>query len=152
MTRATWNDMGKLFDGLNTFVDVFGEDIFSGKRPTDREAETTDSDWVPRADVLEAADHVEIRAEIPGVTQKEIAVSVTNNVLTLKGEKSREDGGEVGNYHRVERIYGRFHRSFTLPPNLQTDNIKATFKDGVLVVSIPKVEEAKPKEINISVE
>ena len=152
MRRTAWHDMEELFDRFNVFVDVFDNDIFGGKRAADRATETSDADWAPRADVLESADHIEIHAELPGVTQKEITVSVTNNVLTLKGEKRKEDDGESGTYHRTERVYGRFDRSFTLPDNLQTDNIKARFKDGVLAVSIPKVAEAQPKEININVE
>ena len=150
MKRTAWHDMEELFDRFNVFVDVFGNDIFGGKRTADQATEASNADWAPRADVLESADHIEIHAELPGVNQKEITVSVTNNVLTLKGDKRKED--ESGTYHRTERVYGSFDRSFTLPDNLQTDNIKAKFKDGVLVVSIPKVAEAQPKEININVE
>ena len=152
MRRTAWHDMEDLFDRFNVFVDVFGNDIFGGRRAAGRATEASDADWAPRADVLEADDRIEIHAEIPGVNQEEITVSVTNNVLTLKGEKRQEDDGESGTFHRTERVYGSFDRSFTLPDNLQTDNIKAIFKDGVLMVSIPKVAEVQPKEININIE
>ncbi|MYE89174.1 Hsp20/alpha crystallin family protein, partial [Candidatus Poribacteria bacterium] len=101
---------------------------------------------------LEADEHVEIRAEIPGLSEKDVQVSVTDDVLTLKGEKTQESEDKDQKYHRVERSYGRFQRSFTLPANLDPEDIKAKFTNGVLTVSIPKVKEVEPKEVQISVE
>ena len=121
-------------------------------RPARYRAENGSLDWLPAVDILEADDHVEIRAEIPGLTEKDVHVSVTDDVLTLKGEKKHESEEKDRKYHRVERSYGRFQRSFTLPANLNPEDIKAKFTNGVLTVSIPKVEEVKPKEIQISVE
>ena len=87
-----------------------------------------------------------------GLSEKDVQVSVTDDVLTLKGEKTQENEQDDQKYHRVERSYGRFQRSFTLPANLNPEAIKAKFTNGVLTVSIPKAEEVQPKEIQISVE
>ncbi len=155
MTSLTrWRPRRNLLDihrGMDrVFDDIFRpfEDFFSPARYR----EWNNRDWLPAVDVLEADDHVEIRAEVPGLSEKDVHVSVTDNVLTLKGEKTQETSENGENYHRVERSYGSFQRSFTLPRNLQAENTVASFKNGVLTVSIPKVEEVKPKEIQISVE
>ena len=102
-------------------------------------------DWMPVVDILEANEHVEIRAEIPGLSEKDVQVSVTDDVLTLKGEKTQASEENDQKYHRVERSYGRFQRSFTLPANLNPEDIKAKFMNGVLTVSIPKAKEVQPK-------
>ncbi len=107
--------------------------------------------WSPSVDIAETDDSFEVRAELPGVTQDDIQVSVKENRLTLKGEKRQEQVDDSKNYRRVERPYGRFQRAFTLPPTVKADDIKAEFKDGVLTLDIPKAEEAKPTEIPIRV-
>ena len=132
------NDMSRLFD--------------QWYRPTRNSAEGENLDWMPVVDILEANGHVEIRAEMPGLSEQDVQVSVTDDVLTLKGEKTQESEQNDQKYHRVERSYGRFQRSFTLPANLNPEAIKAKFTNGVLTVSIPKAEEVQPKEIQISVE
>jgi HSP20 family protein len=121
-------------------------------KPARYRAEGESLDWVPVVDILEADEHVEIRAEIPGLSEKEVQVSVTDDVLTLKGEKTQESEDKDQKYHRVERSYGHFQRSFTLPAHLDPKDIKAKFTHGVLTVSIPKVKDAEPKEIQIGVE
>ena len=130
------NEMNRVFDGF------FG--------PGGERRRENNGDWAPAVDISETADGVAIRAEIPGVSERDAHVSVTNNVLTLTGEKKQESSDTGENYHRVERSYGNFQRSFTLPRNLQTENTTAAFKNGVLTISIPKIEEVKPKEIKIS--
>ena len=132
------NEMSRLFDNWY--------------RPTRYRADGENLDWAPVVDILEADEHVEIRAEIPGLSEKDVQVSVTDDVLTLKGEKTQETEDTNQKYHRVERSYGRFQRSFTLPANLDPEDIKAKFTHGVLTVSIPKVKEVEPKEVQISVE
>ena len=131
-------DMNRLFDQWT--------------RPARYRAEGESLDWMPVVDILEADGHVEIRAEMPGLSEQNVQVSVTDDVLTLRGEKTQESEAEDKKYHRVERSYGRFQRSFTLPANLNAGDIKAKFTNGVLTVSIPKVEEVQPKEVQISVE
>ena len=144
MVRTTWIDMDKVFDNFGAFGDFFG-----GSRHGHPEAEATD--WVPPVDILETEEGVEILAEIPGVSQGDINISLTNNVLTLKGEKKQISEG-VENSRRAERKYGSFHRSFTLPLDRQLDDVRATFKDGVLTIFIPGTKQAKPREIEISIE
>ena len=157
MARTTWIDMDKVFDDFEVFGDMgkfFGDtfrgfdDVFGGNRHSHSETEATD--WIPSVDVLETGEGVEILAEIPGVSQEDINISLTNNVLTLKGEKKQINEG-VKNVRRTERKYGSFHRSFTLPLDLQLDAVRATFKDGVLTVSIPQAKPAEPREVEINV-
>lgn len=108
-------------------------------------------DWAPVVDVAETKDEVIVRAEVPGMTKEEISVTLQDDVLTLRGEKKQEKTEKEADFHRIERSYGSFVRSFTLPTLVQTDKVKAAYKDGVLTVTLPKAEEVKPKEISISV-
>ncbi len=111
------------------------------------------SSWMPPVDVYETKEHLVVKAEAPGLEKDSFKVSVENNVLTLSGEKKHEmtEGDPEGNYHRSERCYGKFSRSFTLPNNVDVSKVKAKYRNGVLEVSLPKKEEAKPKEITIDV-
>ena len=111
----------------------------------------TEGTWAPSVDIYESKDAITIDAELPGLNQKDISVTVVDNVLTIKGEKKQEKEVKEENYHRVERSYGLFSRSFTLPVGVKADNIKASYKDGVLKITLPKAEEAKPKQIDIDV-
>jgi HSP20 family protein len=94
---------------------------------------------------------VVLKAELPGVDPKDVDIRIENNVLTLSGERKLDTEVQRENYHRVERAYGSFTRSFTLPSSVDTGNVKADFKDGVLRITLPKREEAKPKQIQINV-
>ena len=114
------------------------------------ETDTEETYWMPTVDISETENDFEIRAELPGVSESDVNISVTDNRLTVKGEKRQEAEVEGKNYHRVERRYGNFQRSFTLPRNVETSNIKAGYTDGVLTVLIPKPEAAKPTEIPIT--
>ena len=147
-TLATWKPARELFDIHREVNRVFGN--FLGRRGTPRVA--VRRNWLPPVDIVDADDRVEIRVEVQGLSEEDINVSITENVLTLKGEKKNESDGKAGDYRRVERGYGQFQRSFTLPGNLQTDQTKAGFKNGVLTISVPKTEQAQPKEIPISTE
>lgn len=106
--------------------------------------------WAPSVDVSETNDSFEVCAELPGVAKDDVHVSVKDNLLTLSGEKRQEKEDENQNYRRVERRYGSFQRRFTLPPEVETDAIKAEYTDGVLTLSIPKPETVKPTEIPIT--
>ena len=90
-------------------------------------------------------------AEVPGMLKEEIKINISENTLTIKGEKKEEKKEDDHNYHRVERRYGTFQRSFTLPTQIRGNKVKATYKDGVLTITLPKKEEVKPKEIPITV-
>ena len=107
--------------------------------------------WIPPVDIYEHEGSLVLKAELPGIDPKDVDVKVENNVLTLQGERKFDSEVKREQYHRVERAYGRFTRSFTLPNVVDTANIKAEFKDGLLRVVMPKREEAKPKQISISV-
>ncbi|MDI6755659.1 MAG: Hsp20/alpha crystallin family protein [Thermodesulfobacteriota bacterium] len=116
-----------------------------------REEEIVQGTWVPAVDIYETNEAIVLKAELPGITPKEITVEVKDNTLTLKGEKKFEKEVQEENYHRVERSYGSFQRVFTLPGTVQQDKVKAKFKEGILEVNIPKIEEAKPKQIKVEV-
>lgn len=109
-------------------------------------AETT---WRPLADVSETKDGFTVMVEMPGMKQEDIAVSVEENVLSVKGERKREtESNQEGNV-RIERIYGSFERQFTFPVTVDTDRIDASYRDGVLEIRLPKKEEAKPRTVRI---
>lgn len=134
------------FSFHNEMGRIFGDLFVSHEGGTDAE----EISWIPTVDISETENGYEIRAELPGVSEDDVNVSVTDNVLTLKGEKRQEAETEGKNYRRVERRYGSFQRRFTLPSEVKTDDIKAKFSDGVLVLSIPKPEAVKPTEISIT--
>jgi HSP20 family protein len=108
--------------------------------------------WAPPVDVYEKEDEIVITAELPGMQQEDIEVEVHDGILSIRGEKKVSTEVNEDHYHFVERSYGSFERSFTLPAKVQGDNVKATYKDGVLKVHLPKAEEAKPKKISVSVD
>ena len=109
-------------------------------------------DWAPRVDIAETDKAFEIKAEIPEVNKEDVKVTVHNGVLTIQGERKQEKEQKGKKFHRVERLYGSFTRSFTLPDNVDETKISASFKDGVLNLQIQKTEEAKPKSIEVKVE
>ena len=115
------------------------------------EEEITQGTWVPPVDIYETNDSIVLEAELPGITKDSISLEVKDNTLTLKGEKKFEKDVKEENYHRVERSYGSFQRVFTLPSTVQQDKVKAKFRDGILEITLPKVEEAKPKQIKVEV-
>ncbi|MDY7033158.1 MAG: Hsp20/alpha crystallin family protein [Thermodesulfobacteriota bacterium] len=108
-------------------------------------------EWLPTADISETKDKLLIKAELPGLDAKDINVSVSGDLLTIKGEKKKEEEDKNEHHHCVERYYGSFQRSFRLPVNVQSDKVEATFEKGVLNITLPKSEEAKKKEIEIKV-
>jgi HSP20 family protein len=106
----------------------------------------------PSVDIFEEKDEIVVKAEIPGIGKEDIDVNITENTITISGEKKKEEKVEDKDYYRFERSYGSFSRSFDLPTNIQTDKAKATFKDGVLEIRMPKTEEAKKKEVKVKIE
>jgi HSP20 family protein len=128
--------------GLNHIFDRFFNDFVN-------DYEQDSVTWAPRIDVHESTDAYEVLADMPGLDKKDIEVSLENNVLTLKGERKSENSKEDKNYHYSERAHGAFCRSFSLPERVNEGAIKAEYKDGVLRLTLPKSEEAKPKQISI---
>ncbi len=107
--------------------------------------------WLPPVDIVEKENEYQVHIELPGVDKSDVKINVANSVLTIKGEKKTESEENNKNYHRTERCYGSFQRSFTLPTSVKADKIEATYNNGVLMIVLPKVEEAKPKEIEVKV-
>jgi len=107
--------------------------------------------WAPAVDIFEHEGNLVLKAELPGIEAKDVDIRLENNVLTLRGERHFDNEVKRESYHRVERSYGTFSRSFTLPSVVDQEKIKAEYKDGVLRVTLPKKDEAKPKQISISV-
>ena len=143
---TTHRPMRNLFSLHNEMGRIFGDLSVSHEGGTDAE----ETAWMPTVDISETENGYEIRAELPGVSGDDVNVSVTDNVLTVRGEKHQEAETDGKNFHRVERRYGSFQRRFTLPRHAETDAIKAEFKDGVLTLGIPKAEVAKPTEVPIT--
>jgi HSP20 family protein len=110
------------------------------------------SGWAPSVDIYEDKDRLVLKADLPGINEKDISLDVDGNRLTLNGERRMEKETKEENYHRIERAYGQFVRSFTLPNTIDADGIKATYKNGVLEVSLPKKEEVKPKHVSIDID
>jgi HSP20 family protein len=106
--------------------------------------------WNPSVDIYENKDHIVLEAELPGMDRDDFELSVENNVITLRGERQFEKKEDTDNYHRVERSYGAFTRSFTLPQTVSADGATAEYRNGVLRVTLPKREEAKARKIQIS--
>lgn len=117
----------------------------------DREEALTTSTFAPPVDVYEDEHHVTLNIEVPGIEEKDIDVRVENNVLTVHGERKFEKEQKEENFRRVERQYGSFNRSFTLPNTVDTDNIQASYGKGILKIQLSKKAEAKPKQIKVNV-
>lgn len=120
-------------------------------RELDQTFETAarDASWTPAVDIHEETQRFLVRADLPGVKPADIEVTADKGVLTLRGERQFDQRDVDGHYSRVERVSGRFVRTFTLPENVHTDGIKAQFKDGVLELSIPKVAKPEPRRIEV---
>jgi len=139
--RDVFGDLFDMQEQMNRmFTEFFGE----------RESGLNEGAWLPAVDVSETETAIVVRAELPGLSQNDIELSLKNNVLTLKGEKKQETKKEDESFHRTECCFGSFTRSFSLPATVKQDNIQAKFKDGVLEITLPKVEEAKPQKIAIA--
>ena len=140
-----FRDLLSLQDRMNRMFD----ESYRGRSASDDWA--LGGSWAPAVDIYEHEGNIVLTAELPGVDPKDVDVRVENNVLTLRGERKWSEDVQRESYHRVERAYGSFTRSFTLPNVVDTEKIKADFKDGMLKLVLPQREEAKPKQISINV-
>ena len=127
------------------------DESFSGSARTNDDDWALGGSWAPAVDIYEKDGNIVLKAELPGIDAKSVDVRVENNVLTLRGERKFDESVSKDNFHRVERAYGTFTRSFTLPTVVDTGKIKAEFKEGVLKLTLPKREESKPKQIQVEV-
>jgi HSP20 family protein len=140
-----FRELATMQDRMNR---LFGE--FYTRRPEDDVM--TRGDWIPPVDIYQNGAHeLVLKVELPGISREDIDLRVENNTLTIRGERKREQEVKDEQYHRVERIYGSFSRSFSLPQTISTEGVKADFRDGVLTVTLPTREEAKPRQIPVSI-
>ena len=147
MAIVRWEPFRDLLTTQREFDRLFKE-AFS---PMSGETEVSTRSWAPPVDIYETEDAIVLKAELPGVDPKDVEVRVEDNTLYLKGERKFEKEVKEQNYHRVERSYGSFARSFSLPNSIDAEKVKAEYKDGMLTLTMPKREEAKPKTIKIDV-
>lgn len=131
-------EMNRLFD-------------FSLSRPGYDDTSLLGGQWGPAIDIYDSKDNLVVKADLPGLSKDEIDVSIQENILTISGEKKRESKVKEEDYFREERFYGSFHRAITLPTEVDRTKVQANFKDGVLELTLPKKEEAKPQQIKIDV-
>ena len=131
------NQLSRMFEPFSHVAN--DEDVVSGT-------------WVPPIDVAETQEKILVRAEVPGMKQEDIQIEFENGLLTLRGERKLEKQEEGATYHRVERVYGKFSRAFTLPRSVDPERIAASYRDGILEIEVPKKEEAKLKQIKIAVQ
>jgi HSP20 family protein len=136
------NGLSGLLDQVNRLF----ESSFPGR--SDNSALTT---WAPAVDIYETENELVVKADLPDVSEKDLDVRIENNTLTIRGERKFEKKVEEENYLRVERTYGSFSRSFSLPNTVNSEAIKADYKNGVLTVELPKRAESKPKQIKVNV-
>jgi len=149
---TVWKPFGELapfrdFEWMRRDMDRLWNSFF--ERGTLRSEEG--GEWLPSLDVAETKNEIVVKAEVPGLEPKDIDISLSDGLLTIKGEKKQEREEKEENYHLVERSYGSFARSIRLPNEVQSDKINASYKNGVLKIVLPKSEEAKKKEIKIKV-
>ena len=142
--RNPYRDMMNVRDEMNrVFNEVFGH---GSQDETTWSAGT----WSPPVDIYETDEALIIKAELPGFSKDDISIELKENTLVMKGERKRQDEVKEGNYHRAERVYGAFQRSFLLPTTVEHDKVKASYKDGILELYLPKVPAAQPKRIAVS--
>src|SRR5579862_736680 len=145
MAVVRWDpfrDLGLLQNRMNRLFDDAGRGWHN-----DEPAATTT--WSPSVDIFETENEIVVKAELPGVDRKDISLHLENNVLTLKGERRFEKETKEENYHRIERAYGGFSRSFSIPATVDEEKIRADYHDGILRIALPKKEAVKPKQIRI---
>jgi HSP20 family protein len=146
MAIARWTPMGNLQSFQDEMNRLFNQFFRGG---TGEEAGWGLRTWTPPVDIYETDDALILKAELPGVSKDDVNVDIHNNTLILRGERKHEAEVKEENYHRVERAYGTFQRSFVLPTLVDQEHVQATYKDGVLELRLPKSEAAKPRRIAI---
>jgi HSP20 family protein len=147
MAIIHWSPYRNMLNCNHEMANLF-DDFFSTTRARG-EGEQTPPTWAPDVDLMESKDGYTLRAELPGVSKEDVKVTLAEAVLTLSGEKKFEQEVKNENFHRSERVYGKFSRSFRLPHPIDADKIQAEYRDGVLTLTVPKAESAKFREIEI---
>jgi HSP20 family protein len=148
MAIVRWEPFRDLVTTQDRFNRLFNDTLaraFGNEEPSSRA-------WMPPVDIYETDDKLVLKAELPGINPNDVEVRVEDNTLYLKGERKFEKEVKEENLHRVERSYGSFSRTFALPGSIDADKVQAEYKDGVLTLTMPKREEAKPKTIKINIQ
>ena len=145
MRWVSFHELEEMSERLNR---VFNRPV---ARSADGKEAITVADWIPTVDIAEMEAEYQIKAELPEVKKEDVKVTVEDGVLTIQGERRHEIEEKGKKYHRVERSYGSFVRSFTLPDHVDDTKVKAEYKEGVLHLHLPKSEKAKPKAIDVKV-
>jgi HSP20 family protein len=143
MALVRWDPIREL-DSLQGDMNRLFDRFFEG-----RVGNGTSRRWIPAMDLVETDDHLVLRGDLPGVTEDDVDIEIKDNVLTISGERKAEHDERGEGYHRVERSFGSFSRSLTLPQGIEPDRVEAKFENGVLEVQIPKPAEAKPTRVQI---
>ncbi|NNG26835.1 MAG: Hsp20/alpha crystallin family protein [Ignavibacteriaceae bacterium] len=153
MAIARFNPVRDLLTVEREFNRMFRsmEDRFGLSKKEDYDEECEIAVWMPLTDIYEDRDDYKIKADLPGIKKDDVKISFSDGKLSIGGERNQEKENKDAKRHRIERTFGKYYRSFTLPKEIKEDKIKADFKDGQLTVTIPKAEEVKPKEIDIKV-
>ena len=146
MNLVKWNPWREMPTLQNRFNRLFDDPFFRVGRMDDDAGMGL---WNPAVDLYEKDDHFMIKAELPGVDKKTIKIDLQDRLLTLSGERTYDNEVKEENYYRRERSYGKFQRAFTLPADVDSDKIKAEFKDGLLQIEVPKPEEKKTKQVTV---
>lgn len=152
MTLVKWNPAKELLNmerEFNKLFNVFGRRI--GSLEANGNDEYENAVWMPLTDIKEDKNNYYVMLDLPGIAKGDVKVSYSDGQLSISGERKQEKEDKDSKFHRVERTYGRYYRSFTLPQQVQEDKIEAEFKDGQLTVTVPKAEVAKPKELEIKI-
>jgi HSP20 family protein len=156
MAMERWRPFGSVdrWEPFRNLIDMQGEvnrllDTFVGRPTTGQVGQGRT--WMPAVDMHETKDALVMKVELPGVREKDVAVSITGDLLSIKGERRWEDDNKEQKFLHVERVYGQFERLIRLPMAVQADKVKAAYHDGVLEITLPKAEELKPREIKIEV-
>lgn len=144
-----WDPLKELEEMQTRLFSLFGRG--APRKQSEKEESLTMAEWAPLVDVSEDEKEYLIKAELPEVKKEDIKVSVHDDVLTMSGERKYEQAEKGKKYHRVERAYGSFMRTFTLPEDADGTKVTAEFKDGILRIHLPKSEKAKPKSVEIKV-
>ena len=153
MSIVRFNPVRDLLNVEREFNKMFRsfDDRFGLKKREDFDDEYENAVWMPLTDVFEDNDNYKIKADLPGIKKEDVKISFSDGKLSISGERKQEEETKDAKYHRIERTFGKYFRSFTLPKEIKEDKIKADFKDGQITVTIPKADEVKPKEIAIKV-
>ncbi len=153
MTLVKFNPVRDLIDVerefnrmFNTLGSRFG---IAHKKVIDEEYDN--AVWMPLTDISEDKDKFYLKADLPGIKKEDVKISYADGTISISGERSQEKETKDKKFHRIERSYGKYYRSFNIPTEIKDDKIKAEFKDGQLTITIPKADEVKPKEIDIKV-